>query len=82
MTIKTISSAKPRLLDQVRGKIRLKHYSICTEQEYTDWIRRFILPHGKRLPREKAGHQCASGQPAQDSGEMTFSPIGRPYLIL
>ncbi|MBI5862068.1 MAG: phage integrase N-terminal SAM-like domain-containing protein [Rhodocyclales bacterium] len=41
-----------RLLDQVRGKIRLKHYSIRTEQTYIDWIRRFILHFGKRHPRE------------------------------
>ena len=42
----------PRLLDQVREAIRLRHYSIRTEQAYTDWIKRFILFHGKRHPRE------------------------------
>jgi integrase len=42
--------AQPRLLDQVREKIRLKHYSIRTEQAYLDWIKRFILFHGKRHP--------------------------------
>jgi len=41
---------KPRLLDQVRNKIRLKHYSIRTEQAYVDWIKRFILFHHKRHP--------------------------------
>lgn len=41
-----------RLLDQVRGKIRLKHYSIRTEQAYVDWIKRFILHFDKRHPRE------------------------------
>jgi site-specific recombinase XerD len=45
---------KPKLLDQVRGVIRRKHFSIRTEQAYTDWIRRFILFHGKRHPREMA----------------------------
>lgn len=40
----------PRLLDQVREKLRVKHYSIRTEQAYVDWIRRFILFHGKRHP--------------------------------
>ena len=35
----------PKLLNQVRNKIRLKHYSIRTEQAYVDWIRRFILFH-------------------------------------
>ena len=39
-----------RLLDRVREKIRLKHYSLRTEEAYTDWIRRFILHHGKRHP--------------------------------
>lgn len=42
----------PKLLDQVRGKIRLKHYSIRTEQAYLDWIKRFILFHGKRHPKD------------------------------
>ena len=41
---------KPRLLDQVRDKIRLKHYSIRTEQAYVDWIKRFILFHNKKHP--------------------------------
>jgi hypothetical protein len=29
--------SKPKLLDQVRDTIRLKHYSIRTEQAYTNW---------------------------------------------
>ena len=41
---------EPRLLDQVRNKIRTKHYSIRTEQAYVDWIRRFVLFNGKRHP--------------------------------
>jgi integron integrase len=41
---------KPKLLDLVRQKIRLKHYSIRTEQAYVDWIRRFILFQNKRHP--------------------------------
>ena len=46
------NTSSPRLLDQVRGKIRLKHYCIRTEQSYTDWIKRFIRHFGKRHPRE------------------------------
>ena len=46
------SRPTPRLLDQVRDKIRLKHYSLRTEQAYLDWIKRFILFHGKRHPGE------------------------------
>src|SRR5262249_22850709 len=40
----------PKLLDRVRHKIRLRHYSLRTEQAYLDWIKRFILFHGKRHP--------------------------------
>jgi len=42
----------PKLLDQVRDRIRLKHYSIRTEKTYLAWIRRFILFHSKRHPKE------------------------------
>jgi len=44
--------AKPRLLDQVRQRCRVKHYSIRTERSYLGWIRRFILFHSKRHPSE------------------------------
>ncbi len=46
------STQQPRLLDQVRDVIRLKHYSIRTEQAYLGWIKRYILFHAKRHPRE------------------------------
>ena len=42
----------PRLMDQVRGAIRLRHYSIRTEQAYCHWIKSFILFNAKRHPRE------------------------------
>jgi integron integrase len=50
----SISDKPKKLLDQVRDVIRRKHFSIRTEQAYTDWIRRFILYHEKRHPREMA----------------------------
>jgi integron integrase len=43
---------RPRLLDQVRDVIRCKHYSIRTESTYTEWIKRFILFHDKRHPKD------------------------------
>lgn len=46
------SSQSPKLLDQVRGKIRLKHYSLRTEQAYVDWIKRYILHFDKQHPRD------------------------------
>ena len=50
---------KPKLLDQVRNVIRIKHYSSRTEQAYVDWIKRFILFHGKRHPGEMAEEEVA-----------------------
>jgi integron integrase len=48
-----VTEAKtPRLLDQLRARLRLKHYSLRTEQAYVGWIRRFILASDKRHPRD------------------------------
>lgn len=46
------SSSSPKLLDQVRQRLRVKHYSIRTEEAYLNWIKRFILFHHKRHPQE------------------------------
>jgi integron integrase len=45
----------PRLFDEVRRQLRLKHYSLRTEQAYIGWIRRFIVANGRRHPREMGG---------------------------
>jgi len=47
-----MESQPRKLLDQVRDAIRRKHYSLRTEEAYVDWIRRFILFHGKCHPRD------------------------------
>lgn len=44
--------AKPKLLDQLRDRIRLKHYSRRTEDVYLDWAKRYILYHNKTHPQE------------------------------
>ena len=49
----------PRLLDQVRDRLRVKHYSMRTEDTYLQWIRRFIFFHGKKHPREMSGNYSA-----------------------
>ena len=54
------SAKPPRLLDRVRWHLRVKRYSIRTEQAYTDWIRRFILFHGKRHPAEMGEEEIAA----------------------
>ena len=43
---------KPRLMEQVRARIRTLHYSLRTEQSYTHWIKRFIYFHKLRHPAE------------------------------
>jgi integron integrase len=45
-------SSPPKLLDQVRNVIRRKHYSYQTEKSYLQWIKRFIVFHNMRPPRE------------------------------
>ncbi len=47
-----IDPRPPKLLDRVRGTLRLLHYAIRTEEAYVDWIRRFILFHHKKHPAE------------------------------
>ncbi len=42
----------PKLLDQIRVRMRTMHYSLRTEQSYLQWIKRFIVFHGKRHPSE------------------------------
>ena len=42
----------PKLLTQVREVLRMKHYSLRTEQAYVDWIKRYIFFHNKRHPEE------------------------------
>lgn len=42
----------PKLLDQVRDKLRVKHYAIRTEQSYVDWIKRYIYFHDKTHPKD------------------------------
>ena len=46
----------PKLLDQVRNKIRTLHYSLRTEAAYLEWIKRYILHFDKRHPRDLGAH--------------------------
>ena len=50
----------PRLMDQVRDVLRVHHYSLRTEQSYLHWVKRFILFHGKRHPREMGKNEIAA----------------------
>ncbi len=46
------SPDSPRLLDRVRARLRVKHYSMRTETAYLGWVKRYIYFHGKRHPAE------------------------------
>jgi integron integrase len=40
----------PRLLERTRNALRMRHYSLRTEEAYLGWIRRFVLFHQRRHP--------------------------------
>ena len=81
----TDSSARrpPKLLDQLRAKTRLLHYSKRTEEAYVDWVTRFILFHGKRHPKEMGTpeieafltHLATERQLAASTQNQAFSAI-------
>lgn len=48
-----------RFLDQIRDLLRTKHYSYATEQSYVDWIKRYIIFHGKKHPTEMGTDEVA-----------------------
>ena len=52
MTQHNPAGGKPKFVEQVSTFMRARRYSLRTEQAYLDWIRRFILFHGKRHPCE------------------------------
>jgi integrase len=48
---------KTKLLDQMRAVLRLKHMSFRTEEAYVSWVRRFILFHDKRHPKDMGAEE-------------------------
>ena len=70
MSIKIAISKPPKLTDELRKKLRYKHMSYRTEQAYVGWVRRFILFHHKRHPREmgKPEIECYLTYLANDYG--------------
>lgn len=57
-TLPADAPAAPKLLDEVCARIRVGHYSIRTEDQYVQWIKRFVIFRGKRHPRDlgASGH--------------------------
>jgi site-specific recombinase XerD len=73
----------PKLLEQVRTAIRTRHYSLRTEETSLSWIKRFILFHGKRHPRDMGvqevhqflSHLAVEGQVAASTQSQALSAI-------
>ena len=66
----------PRLLDQLRERIRYLHYSMSTEDAYVHWCKAFILFHGKQHPKVLGGERAASC--ARDA-QASF--VGAAFLV-
>jgi integron integrase len=79
----TPSEPPKKLLDQVREVIRIKHYSYRTEETYVHWIKRYILFHNMRHPREMGkaeieaflSHLAVAGQVAANTQNQAFHSI-------
>ena len=72
-----------KLLDQVRDRLRVKHYSMKTETLYVHWIKRFILFHGKRHPADMGSseieafltHLAVDGQVSASTQNQALSAL-------
>ena len=82
---KSTTANPPKLLDQVRNKLRVKHYSIRTEQAYSGWIKRFIYFHGKRHPKHPqqppVSITSSAGNTASVSASTSIGVARRPGSI-
>src|SRR3954470_2253854 len=77
------SAQPPKLLDRVRQACRVRHYSIRTEDAYHDWVKRYILFHGKRHPQEMGAaeinqfltHLAVEGRVSASTQNQAFSAL-------
>ena len=70
------------ILQQLQDAIRLKHYSIRTEQAYADWARRFILFHHKRHPKEMGSPETCPERSRRVEALITHLAIERDVATL
>jgi hypothetical protein len=76
-----------KLLDKVREVIGKKHGSIRTQQANVDWMKRFILCHGKQYPKDMReaeisqyiSHLASSRQVASSTQNQAFKAIVSLY---
>ena len=79
-----------RLLDEVREHLRVLHYSIRTEDAYVQWVKRFILFHGKRHPLEMGEaeveafltHLAVEGQVAASTQNQALAALLFLYRVV
>jgi hypothetical protein len=72
-----------KLLDQVRDVLRFKHYAYRTEEIHMQWIRRYILFHNKRHPKEMGNteieafltHLAVEGQVSASTQNQALSAL-------
>jgi hypothetical protein len=84
------NNAMSELLDQLREKIRVKHYSTRTELAYVDWARLFILFHQKQHPLDMGepeasqflSHLATQRQAAASTENQTLSALVFPMDFL
>jgi integron integrase len=78
-----ITMAEKKLRDQVRDISRLRHLSARTEEAYWNWIKRFIVFHQKRHPREMGSeeitgfltHLAVDGRVAASTQNQAFNAL-------
>ena len=63
---------QPKLLDQLRYMLRLKHRRFSTEKAYVNWVKRFILYHNKTHPRKMG---------AKDRARNKFPNLGFKWMV-
>ena len=77
---KAMEQREPKLLDRIRSAIRIRHYSPRTEEAYVGWIRRFILFHGKRHPREMGEAEVHAFLAALPAAPASCNPFELSHL--
>ena len=55
-----MTAKKPKLLERASQSLRQRNYSYRTEQTYLNWMKRFILFHNKRHPKEMGEREIES----------------------
>jgi integron integrase len=77
------TAERPRLVDVIRARMRLRHLSPRTEQAYLHWIKRFVAFHGQRHPRELGEQDMAAFLTSlADEGRVTVSTQGQAFAAL